>query len=224
MIVITGGCGFIGSNLVKYFNQQGRTDIIVVDDLADGRKIANVADCDIADYYDKDDFMRQLEQGMAPKVSAIFHQGACSATTEWDGRFMMDVNYQYSKRLLHYAIEHELPFLYASSASVYGGGQYFVEARSYEKPINLYAASKFLFDQYVRRLLSEACVRSQVVGLRYFNVYGPREQHKGSMSSVAFHFNQQVKETSSYAYLMLMMVMLLVSSVEILFMWTTLLR
>jgi ADP-L-glycero-D-manno-heptose 6-epimerase len=123
-------------------------------------------------------------------VEAVFHQGACSATTEWNGKFMMEVNYAYSKRLLHACLKRKTPFLYASSASVYGGGSVFREEPDFERPLNVYAYSKKLFDDYVRRTVF-GTEHSQVAGLRYFNVYGPREAHKGSMASVAFHlFNQ----------------------------------
>ncbi len=191
MIVVTGGAGFIGSNIVKALNEQGRSDIIVVDDLSDGRKFMNIADCDIADYLDKDDFQQRIfaDQGL-PQIDTIYHEGACSSTTEWDGKFMMDNNYEYSKDVLNYALDHDIPFLYASSASVYGDGPTFIEERQYEKPLNMYGYSKFQFDQYVRRILPRA--QSQIVGFRYFNVYGPREQHKGDMSSVAFKLHKQI--------------------------------
>jgi len=194
MIIVTGGAGFIGSNIVKALNDRGESDIIVVDNLKNGVKFKNIADCEIADYLDKEEFIERIKNGedFAKKLRAIFHEGACSSTTEWDGKFMMQNNYDYSKALLHYCLDRKIPYLYASSASVYGGGSVFKESREYEEPINMYAYSKFQFDQYVRRHLPSA--KSQVVGFRYFNVYGPREQHKGSMSSVAFHVNNQIKE------------------------------
>lgn len=193
MIVVTGGAGFIGSNLVKALNDQGRSDVMVVDDLTDGTKFVNIADCEIADYLDKHTFLERLECGMLPdNIEAIVHLGACSATTEWDGQFMMENNYEYSKKVFHYCIELQIPLIYASSAAVYGGNTEFAEVRENEQPLNVYGYSKFLFDQYVRR--HEAQIQSQVVGLRYFNVYGPRESHKGSMASVAFHLNNQIKE------------------------------
>ncbi|MDZ7805386.1 ADP-glyceromanno-heptose 6-epimerase [Thiohalophilus sp.] len=194
MIIVTGGAGFIGSNIVKALNERGETDIIVVDNLTNGVKFKNIADCEIADYLDKQDFIERIKAGdsFAKKVKAIFHEGACSSTTEWDGKFMMENNYDYSRALLHYCLDRQIPYLYASSASVYGSGSVFKESREYEQPINMYAYSKFQFDQYVRRHLPDA--KSQVVGFRYFNVYGPREQHKGSMSSVAFHVNNQITE------------------------------
>ncbi|XKM13811.1 ADP-glyceromanno-heptose 6-epimerase [Orbaceae bacterium ac157xtp] len=191
MIVVTGGAGFIGSNIVKGLNEQGYTDILVVDDLTDGTKFANLVDLDIADYMDKDEFILQIVSGESLDIDVIFHQGACSATTEWNGKFMMDNNYEYSKDLLHYCLDFGIPFLYASSAATYGGrNELFVEDRAYEKPLNVYGYSKFLFDQYVRRILPIA--QSQVCGFRYFNVYGPRENHKGSMASVAYHLNDQI--------------------------------
>lgn len=191
MIVVTGGAGFIGSNIVKALNAQGRTDIIVVDNLKNGHKFINIADCDIADYLDKEDFQQRIfaEQGL-PDIEAVFHEGACSATTEWDGKFMMDNNYEYSKDVLNYCLSWQIPFFYASSAAVYGDGPNFIEERAYEKPLNVYGYSKFQFDQYVRQILPKA--KSQIVGFRYFNVYGPREQHKGDMASVAFKLHNQI--------------------------------
>jgi ADP-L-glycero-D-manno-heptose 6-epimerase len=191
MYIVTGGAGFIGSNIVKGLNERGISDVIVVDDLQDGTKFKNIVDCDIADYLDKDDFLAKVKTGESfGGVKAIFHEGACSTTTEWDGRFMMQNNYEYSKALLHYCLDNKAQYLYASSAAVYGGGSVFKEELAYEAPLNVYGYSKFQFDQYVRRLAPS--FKSQVVGFRYFNVYGPREQHKGSMSSVAFHVNNQI--------------------------------
>ena len=193
MIIVTGGAGFIGANIVKALNERGREDILVVDNLGNGVKFRNLVDCEIRDYMDKEDFVAAVQAGDDfGDVQAVFHEGACSATTEWDGRYMMRNNYEYSKALLHYCLERGIQYLYASSAAVYGGGRVFRESRECEAPLNVYGYSKFQFDQYVRRLLPE--VESQVAGFRYFNVYGPREQHKGSMASVAFHFNQQLLE------------------------------
>lgn len=194
MYIVTGGAGFIGSNIVKGLNNRGKSNILVVDDLSDGRKCLNLADADIHDYQDKDDFLQRIlaNEDIGP-VEAVIHQGACSATTEWDGKFVMQVNYAYTKALLNWCTARGIPFLYASSASVYGMGPVFREAREHECPLNMYAYSKFLFDCHLRPQLAE--IKSQVVGLRYFNVYGPREQHKGSMASVAFHFNQQLRDS-----------------------------
>ncbi len=189
MIVVTGGAGFIGANIVKGLNERGVRDILVVDDLEKADKFKNLVDCEIADYLDKRDFPDWLRQGHRRKVKAIFHEGACSDTMEHNGAFMMQNNFDYSKDLLHYCQDRKVPFLYASSAAVYGAGKVFREARAHESPLNVYGYSKFLFDQYVRRLWPKRT--AQIAGFRYFNVYGDREQHKGRMASVAFHhFNQ----------------------------------
>ncbi|HCT98525.1 MAG TPA: ADP-glyceromanno-heptose 6-epimerase [Methylococcaceae bacterium] len=195
MIIVTGGAGFIGSNLIHTLNAQGHSDILLVDDLTNGHKMHNIADLTIADYMDKRDFLASLANAnFLPHVSAVFHQGACSATTEWNGQYVMENNYAYSKQVFHWCQQRKTPFIYASSASVYGmGKQGFCVDRACEKPINMYAYSKFQFDQYVRQHLPQSS--SQIVGLRYFNVYGPREQHKGSMSSTAYHFNTQLQQS-----------------------------
>ncbi|MDQ7090721.1 MAG: ADP-glyceromanno-heptose 6-epimerase [Methylococcales bacterium] len=195
MIIVTGGAGFIGSNLVLGLNELGYDDILVVDDLSKGVKYKNILGCQISDYLDRDVFLKKLQEGLfrSEKIDAIFHQGACSTTTEWDGRYMMENNYEYSKVLLHYCQKHEIPFVYASSAAVYGKDTNFKENPRFESPLNVYGFSKFQFDQYVRRFKGK--FNSQVVGLRYFNVYGPREGHKGSMASVAYHLNNQIKES-----------------------------
>ena len=193
MHIVTGGAGFIGSNLVRDLIQRGHDDVVVVDELSDGHKFVNIADLAIADYIDKDDFLLRLQEpGFGSGIKAIFHQGACSETTEWDGHYMMQNNYSYSQVLLHHCLENSIPFIYASSAAVYGDSTAFAEHVDHEKPLNVYGYSKLQFDRYVRRVAASPA--SQVVGLRYFNVYGPREQHKGSMASVAFHFNNQVRE------------------------------
>ncbi len=192
MIIVTGGAGFIGSNLVHALNARGVSDIVVVDDLTDGAKFVNIASAQIGDYEHYERFLERIEgERLDGRIEAIFHQGACSDTTEWNGRYMMDVNYRYSRVLFDYAVAHGIPFIYASSAAVYGAGKQFVEDPVYEAPINLYGYSKTLFDRYVRRRLP--AVRSPVAGFRYFNVYGPREQHKGRMASVAWHFNHQLE-------------------------------
>lgn len=189
-LVVTGAAGFIGSNLVRALNARGETRILAVDDLERGDKFRNLAACEIADYLDKDEFRRRVEEGdFAGSVDAVFHQGACSDTMESDGRFMMDNNYRYSMALLDFCLEDEVPLIYASSAAVYGASKTFREEREFEAPLNVYGYSKFLFDQAVRKRLPEA--GSQVAGFRYFNVYGPNEWHKGRMASVAWHFFSQ---------------------------------
>jgi ADP-L-glycero-D-manno-heptose 6-epimerase len=195
MYVVTGGAGFIGSNLVRALTLRGHDDVVVVDDLTDGHKFVNIADLPIADYIDKDEFLQRLgaDAGFSKRINAIFHLGACSETTEWDGRYMMENNYAYSQELLHHCLRQKTQFIYASSAAVYGGATKFVEDPEFENPLNVYGYSKIQFDRYVRRVAAKP--DSQVVGLRYFNVYGPREQHKGSMASVAFHFDQQLRAT-----------------------------
>lgn len=193
MIIVTGAAGFIGSNLVRGLNQRGETDILAVDDLTDGDKFVNLASDRISDYMDKDDFRQRIAEDALPPVTAILHQGACSATTERNGRFMMDNNYRVTLELFEYTQRKRIPFLYASSAAVYGPGPVYAEDLANEKPLNVYGYSKFLFDQVVRRRFDS--LTAQVVGLRYFNVYGPNEQHKGRMASVAFHnMNQFLDE------------------------------
>jgi ADP-L-glycero-D-manno-heptose 6-epimerase len=195
-IVVTGAAGFIGSNLVKALNARGHSRVLAVDDLTDGDKFRNLADCEISDYLDREEFLARLTDGdFDDDVAAILHQGASSDTMETDGRFMMRNNYRYSVRLVDHCQDNDIPFLYASSASVYGGGSVFREARENEAPLNVYGYSKFLFDQYVRRLLQDRT--APIVGLRYFNVYGPREQHKGRMASVAHHFVEQYRKHGS---------------------------
>ncbi|MYN11851.1 ADP-glyceromanno-heptose 6-epimerase [Pusillimonas sp. TS35] len=185
MIIVTGGAGFIGSNLVRGLNARGHTDILVVDDLMQGDKFVNLVDAQIADYQHKDDFRQRVATGDLGKVEAIFHQGACSDTTERNGHYMMDNNYRVTLELFEYSQRARVPFIYASSAAVYGAGPVYAEDVRNEKPLNVYGYSKFLFDQVLRRRMDGLV--APVVGLRYFNVYGPREQHKGRMASVALH-------------------------------------
>ena len=187
--VVTGAAGFIGSRLVAGLNRRGVRNIIVVDNLQQSAKFSNLVGCDIADYVDQSRFFAALEK-LEGNVEAVFHQGACSDTMESDGRFMMENNYEYSRRLLDWCQDEDVPFLYASSASVYGAGPDFREERRCEKPLNVYGYSKFLFDQHVRNVLQGKT--AQVAGLRYFNVYGPNETHKGRMASVALHAWQQL--------------------------------
>lgn len=193
MIIVTGAAGFIGSNLVRGLNRRGITDVLLVDDLSNGEKHLGLNALEFTDYVDKDEFLDRLPDFVSGDVEAVFHQGACSDTMEPDGRYMLEANYEYSKELLAAAQERRIPFLYASSAAVYGdGSRGFREEPACEDPLNVYAFSKALFDRHVRRVLPES--PSQIVGLRYFNVYGPQENHKGRMASVAFHFHNQITE------------------------------
>ena len=192
MIIVTGAAGFVGANLVKGLNQRGESDIVAVDNLTQGDKFRNLVDCQIADYLDKEEFLRQLSRGAFDgELAAVLHQGACSDTMESNGRYMMENNYRYSAELLEFCQSEEIPLIYASSAAVYGAGPSFSEDPACEKPLNVYGYSKLLFDHLVRRRWPDNT--AQVVGLRYFNVYGPREAHKGRMASVAFHFFNQYR-------------------------------
>jgi ADP-L-glycero-D-manno-heptose 6-epimerase len=188
--VVTGAAGFIGSRLVAALNRAGISSILAVDNLEAADKFRNLADCEIDDYLDKRDFLERVSANQFDGgVEAVVHQGACSDTMATDGRYVMDNNYRYSRVLLDWCQDEEVPFLYASSAAVYGAGRKFTEDRAHEGPLNVYAYSKFLFDQVVRRRLAGRT--SQIVGLRYFNVYGPNEAHKGRMASVARHACEQ---------------------------------
>jgi ADP-L-glycero-D-manno-heptose 6-epimerase len=193
MMIVTGGAGFIGANLVKGLNQRGVTDILVVDNLKRSEKFLNLVDLEFSDYLDKGELHHQCPR--LGRIDAIFHQGACSDTMETDGAYMMANNTRYTQALFEFAQARRVPFIYASSAAVYGGSSVFKEAREHEAPLNVYGYSKFLFDQFLRRRIAARSLSAPAVGLRYFNVYGPREQHKGRMASVAFHNTQQFLKT-----------------------------
>ncbi len=194
MQLVTGGAGFIGSHIVRALNRRGERDILVVDNLEDGRKFENLRDCQIADYLDKREFIRALEEGrLEHPIERVFHQGACTDTLEEDGRYLLDNNFRFSKLLLEHCLARKIPFVYASSAAVYGQALAFREAPENERPLNIYGYSKLVFDQYVRRALLRA--ESTLVGLRYFNVYGPCEGHKGRMASMVHHVHRQLRET-----------------------------
>ena len=188
-VVVTGAAGMIGANLLRGLNAIGIDDIVAVDDLSDGAKFANLAGAQVADYFDRRDFYPRFERGELGRIDAVFHEGACSDTMEHDGRLMLDLNYRCSKDLLDACLAQGTRLLYASSAATYGGSAAFREEPAFERPLNVYGWSKLLFDQVVRRALPSA--KTQIAGFRYFNVYGPREQHKGRMASVALHqFNE----------------------------------
>ena len=196
MIVVTGGAGFIGSNIVKALNRKGITDILVVDNLSNAEKVANLSKLVIRDYMDKHEFLEFVKSGNAfDRINTVFHQGACSDTMATDGKYVLHNNFTYSKSLLHFCQKHKAQFIYASSASVYGSGSEFAENRENESALNAYAWSKLLFDNYIRHLGNHPDnLGIQCVGLRYFNVYGPGEFHKARMASVAWHFNIQYRE------------------------------
>lgn len=191
-ILVTGAAGFIGCNNVLALNKAGYTDVIAVDNLTKSEKFVNLAKERICDYFDKNDFIERVKNGTAPKPEAIFHQGACSDTMETDGRYMMENNYRYTLTLFEWAQKLRIPFVYASSAATYGSNTVFVEDVRNEGPLNVYGYSKYLFDQVLRSRMDS--LTAPVVGLRYFNVYGPHEQHKGRMASVAFHQYFQFKK------------------------------
>jgi ADP-L-glycero-D-manno-heptose 6-epimerase len=194
VIAVTGAYGFIGSNIISELNKRGYTDIIAVDNLSKSNKFSNLVNCEILDFVDKETFIEEILAGEYDnQIDYIIHQGACSDTTNHDGKYMMKNNYDYSYILLDYAQKNEIPFLYASSASVYGNGNVFEEVREHEAPINIYGYSKFLFDQMVRRYY-ETGLKAPIVGLRYFNVYGINEFHKERMASVVYHNYMQYKE------------------------------
>jgi ADP-L-glycero-D-manno-heptose 6-epimerase len=192
MIIVTGGAGFIGSNIVKALNREGIDKIMVVDNLSNAEKIKNLADLKIIDFMDKHEFYEFMSAGKKfESVSAVFHQGACSDTMETDGKYVLHNNFTYSKELFHFSQTHHAQFIYASSASVYGSGTVFAEEPENESTLNAYAWSKLLFDNYIRNC---HFLKIQCAGLRYFNVYGPGESHKGRMASVAWHFYNQFVE------------------------------
>ena len=192
-VVVTGAAGMIGSNLVHGLNAIGIDDVIAVDDLTDGPKYRNLLGAKLSDYFDRSEFYARFAKGEFGHVDAVLHEGACSDTMEHNGRYMLDNNYRCSKELLDACQAQGTRLLYASSAATYGGSASFRESPEFEQPLNVYGYSKLLFDNVVRRMLPAS--KAQVVGFRYFNVYGPREQHKGRMASVAFHHTNQFRET-----------------------------
>jgi ADP-L-glycero-D-manno-heptose 6-epimerase len=194
-VVVTGAAGMIGSNLVHGLNAIGIDDVIAVDDLTDGPKYRNLLGARLSDYFDRSQFYERFARGEFGRVGAVLHQGACSDTMEHDGKYMLETNYRCSKLLLDACIAQGTPLLYASSAATYGGSTTFREEPAFEQPLNVYGYSKLLFDQVVRRHLAGSPV--QIAGFRYFNVYGPREQHKGRMASVAFHHFNQFRDTGA---------------------------
>ena len=194
MWIVTGGCGFIGSSIIAGLNARGITDILAVDDLKSGQKFLNLADCKLLDYLDKDSFRTKINSGYSfGAINAILHQGACSDTMEYDGVFMMENNYEYSKDVLRFAQSMRTPLVYASTAATYGASTQFIEREENERPLNIYGWSKLMFDRHVRARMQT--LTAPVVALRHFNVYGAREGFKGKMASVIYQFHQQCERT-----------------------------
>lgn len=196
MIIVTGGFGFIGSNIIRNLNKRGQTNIFVVDDLENGHKFKNLADCEFNDYFDVDSFFDEFPEHLWNQVKEIYHEGAISSTTEWNGKLVMERNYKFSDKLLNKAMEHKIPFSYASSASVYGQTTHFSEDGKLE-PLNMYAYSKYLFDKKVERLMSLDWYQNSpyvIQGYRYFNVYGDGEKHKQDQASPVHKFMKQALE------------------------------
>jgi ADP-L-glycero-D-manno-heptose 6-epimerase len=198
MIIVTGGAGFIGSNLVHELNAYGISDILIVDNLASAGKFVNLHGARYIDYFDKRDFRRAIRENAlgAGKIEAILHQGACSNTLVDDGVYMMDNNFQFTKEVLAFAVRQSAALVFASSAAVYGlsGPGCFTPTLENERPLNVYGYSKLAFDHYFRGQLANDTVPITAVGLRYFNAYGPREEHKGRMASVIYHFGEQIRK------------------------------
>jgi len=193
MIIVTGGAGFIGTNLVQSLLELNN-EVLVVEELDKyTKKFKNLDKLKILDCIDHNIFLNDFINGKYKNdIEKIFHLGACSKTTEPDRDYIMDVNLNYSKKLLKNASNNNIDMIYASSASVYGDGTVFKEGPENESTLNHYSESKLLFDNFVRANFDK--IKSQIVGLRYFNVYGPYEQHKEVMSSVVYHFHNQFKK------------------------------
>jgi len=193
MIAITGALGFIGSNLVKKLNSVGITNIIIIDKKKISKKIKN--NLKFRKYYDYKKFIKVLNSRKL-NIKTIFHMGANTNTQDWNTEKVLSENYFYSKDLLDVCLKKKINFFYASSASIYGNSKFFSENTRNEFPLNPYAYSKFLFDQYVRNILIKKKTKIKIVGFRYFNVFGPGEEKKGNMSSPIFKFfNQALKKS-----------------------------
>ncbi|MEO8210098.1 MAG: ADP-glyceromanno-heptose 6-epimerase [bacterium] len=197
MIIVTGGSGFIGSALIWRLNQLGKDDIIIVDEFGENEKWQNLIPLKFADVFDKEDFGHMIQSDFLKtfEIDTIFHLGACSSTTEKNFDYLLRNNYEYSKFLCEKALENNIRFIYASSAATYGDGSQGYEDDESKlhmlRPLNAYGYSKHMFDLWVRK----SRIFDKVVGLKYFNVYGPNEYHKGDMRSVVNKCFHQIKET-----------------------------
>lgn len=198
MIIVTGAAGFIGSNLIRDLTSKG-IEVIAVDNLTNGKKLKNIFKYPIVNFYDKDDFLSKIKNfEVNDNVEALIHLGASSSTTVWDGKYLLENNYRYSIKLMDWCLQKGIHFIYASSASVYGLGETgFSVSKSIESPINPYAYFKSLFDNYVKNYLNSNKEFQKIVGIRFFNVYGPNEFHKGNMASPIHKFNQQLMNEGS---------------------------
>ncbi|MCZ7603402.1 MAG: ADP-glyceromanno-heptose 6-epimerase [Melioribacteraceae bacterium] len=196
MIIVTGGAGFIGSVTVWKLNQIARSDIVIVDELRDGEKWKNLNGLSFADIYHKSDFLDMVLDNEVPfKPEAIIHLGACSSTTEKDADYLLHNNFVYTVELAKYALERDIRFIYASSAATYGSGEFGYNDNENEveklRPLNMYGYSKQMFDLWAK----QNKVLDRIVGLKYFNVYGPNEFHKGDMRSVVHKSFEQIRDT-----------------------------
>ena len=196
MIVVTGGAGFIGSAIVWKLNQSGKTNIIIVDELGNDEKWKNLVGLKYEDFVHKNEFIEQImDDALSYSIETIIHMGANSSTTEKDANHLMVNNFQYTKELAKYCLEKNIRFVYASSAATYGdGGLGFDDDESrleLLRPLNMYGYSKQLFDLWAKRNK----VLDQIAGIKYFNVYGPNEYHKGDMRSVVHKAFGQVRDT-----------------------------
>jgi ADP-L-glycero-D-manno-heptose 6-epimerase len=195
MLIVTGGAGFIGSAMVWRLNQAGLSDIIVVDNLNCSEKWKNLVNRTFTDYVHKSEFLSRLESGQFGHIEALIHLGACSSTTEKDADFLMENNFHYSVRIARYALSNNIRCILASSAATYGDGQNGFSDETDQlirlKPLNMYGYSKHLFDLWAYR----TGALDKLASLKFFNVFGPNEYHKGQMASVVFKAFGQVRQT-----------------------------
>lgn len=195
--IVTGGAGFIGSNIVAALNERGDDDVVVVDILAKDEKWKNLVGLRFSDYWEADDFRFKLQHDALGEVDTVFHMGACSATTETNASYLADNNYRFTRELCEWCLQHGTRFIYASSGATYGDGALGYsdddETTCKLRPLNMYGYSKHLFDLWALR----QGVTDRIAGLKFFNVYGPREDHKGDMRSVVHKSFGQIREAGA---------------------------